>query len=407
MEQEIISPNEVAGEVLGALGGPAGRADPYPLYDRLRELGPAVAGPDGTLIVTGYRECSALLRDHRLRKTPERLLAASGYPDWPDRPSLRLMFGSILMLNPPAHTRLRRLVSAAFTARRVAMLRPAVERIVAQACDRLAGETDFVASFAFPLPVTVIGELLGIPAADRPMFQDLARDWTQVLEVLSPVAVDRADAAAAVIADYLADLAAHRRARPAEDLISAMAAAADDGDALSAEELVTMAALLLAAGFETTTGLLSNGLVALLAHPGQAVRLRAEPGLAGPAALELLRYDSPVQILFGRSAPAELDIGGLRLPEGQRVLTLLGAANRDPGAFSEPDQLLLDRAGQPPLSFGGGIHYCLGAPLARLEAQVAFPALLSRFPRLSLAGEPVWRAGLALHGHTSLPVSAR
>ena len=397
----------MAGEVLAALTAPDGQADPYPRYERLRALGPAVTGPDGVLIVTGYLECLALLRDHRLRKAPDRLLAAAGFADWRDRPALRLMFSSILMLNPPAHTRLRRLVSAAFTPRRVAGLRPAVERIVAHACEQVAGDTDFVASFAFPLPVTVIGELLGVPEADRAMFQDLARDWTQVLEVLSPLAVDRADAAAATISSYLADLAADRRARPADDLISAMAAAADGGDALSGEELVTMTALLLAAGFETTTGLLSNGLVALLAHPGQAGRLRAEPGLAALAVEELLRYDSPVQMLFGRGAPIDLDVAGLSLPAGQRVMLLLGAGNRDPEVFSEPDRLILDRAGQAPLSFGGGIHYCLGAPLARLEAQVAFPALLARFPRLSLSGEPVSRTGIALHGHASLPLSAR
>lgn len=394
-----------AADLLAALAEPEGRADPYPLYDRLRALGRAVTAPDGTLVVTGYRDCSALLRDHRLRREPERLLAAAGYPDWRDRPSLRLMYTSILSLDPPAHTRLRRLVSAAFTARRVEGLRPAVERIVAEACEQIAGETDFVAGFAFPLPVTVIGELLGIPAADRPMFQGLVRDWSAVLEVLGPLVVDRADVAASAIGSYLADLAAHRRVHPADDLISALAAAGA-GDILTQDELVTMAALLLAAGFETTTGLLSNGLVALLAHPGQAGRLRTEAGLAAAAVEELLRYDSPVQ-LTGRNAPAGLDIAGLITSEEQRVVALLGAANRDPEVFTEPDRLILDRAEQPPLSFGGGIHYCLGAPLARLEAQIAFPALLSRFPSLCITGEPVGRQGLVLHGHVSLPISAR
>ena len=240
-----------AARLLAALAEPEGRAGPYPLYDQLRALGPVVAAPDGVLVVTGYRACSALLRDHRLRKAPERALAAAGYPDWRDRPSLRLLYTSIMMLDPPAHTRLRRLVSAIFTARRVQGLRPAVDQIVAQACEQVAGDNDFVACFAFPLPVTVIGELLGIPAADRPMFRGLVRDWAAVLEVLSPPVVDRADAAASAISGYLADLAAHRRIYPADDLISALAGAAD-GDTLTQDELVTMAALLLAAGFETT-----------------------------------------------------------------------------------------------------------------------------------------------------------
>jgi len=390
--------------VLTALAMPEGRADPYPLYERLRAIGPAVTAPDGTLVVTGYRECSMLLRDHRLHKTPERRLAASGYPQWQDRPALRLMFGSIMMLNPPVHTRLRRLVSACLTAR-VAGLRPAVERIVADTCEQIAGDSDFVAGFAFPLPVTVIGELLGIPAADRPMFAELVRDWSTVLEVLTPQAVDRADAAASIVAGYLADLATQRRDHPADDLISAMAAGG--GDKLTADELVTMAALLLKAGTETTTGLLSNGLVALLSHPDQAARLRAEPFLAIPAVEELLRYDSPVQMLSGRCAPDDLTIAGFDLSDGQRVLAMVGAANRDAAVFSDPDRLTLDRAQQAPLSFGGGIHYCLGAPLARLEAQIAFPALLTRFPRLALAGEPVSREGTALRGHTSLPITAR
>jgi len=390
--------------VLTALAMPEGRADPYPLYERLRAIGPAVTAPDGTLVVTGYRECSMLLRDHRLHKTPERRLAASGYPQWQDRPALRLMFGSIMMLNPPVHTRLRRLVSACLTAR-VAGLRPAVERIVADTCEQIAGDSDFVTGFAFPLPVTVIGELLGIPAADRPMFAELVQDWSTVLEVLTPQAVDRADAAASIVAGYLADLATQRRDHPADDLISAMAAGG--GDKLTADELVTMAALLLKAGTETTTGLLSNGLVALLSHPDQAARLRAEPFLAIPAVEELLRYDSPVQMLSGRCAPDDLTIAGFDLSDGQRVFAMVGAANRDAAVFSDPDRLTLDRAQQAPLSFGGGIHYCLGAPLARLEAQIAFPALLTRFPRLALAGEPVSREGTALRGHTSLPITAR
>ena len=400
-------PSTDVGGVLASLATPAARADPYPQYERLRSAGPTVTAPDGTLLVTGYRECAALLRDHRLAKTPERFLTAAGYPDWEGRPALRMMFGSLLMLNPPRHTRLRRLLAAGFTPRRVAGLQPAVERIVAEACDRLAGRADFIERFAFPVPVTVIGELLGIPAADRAAFQTLAREWTAVLDGLAPDVVDRADRAATTIGAYLADLAGQRRRRPADDLVSALVAATEGDDALTPDELVTTAALLLAAGFETTTGLLSNGLVALLDHPEQADLLRAGPAPAVAATEELLRYDAPVQVVYGRSSPGDLEIAGIRLAAGQRIMMFLGAANRDPAVFTEPHRLRLDRDEAAPLSFGGGVHYCLGAPLARLEAQIAFPALVTRFPGMRLAGEPVPREGFTLHGHLSLPVEAR
>ena len=388
---------------LAALATPAGQHHPYPHYARLHRSAPAAVGPDGALVVAGYHQCAAVLKDHRLQKFPARLLTASGYPDWQQHPALKMMFGSMLMINPPEHTRIRRTVSAAFTPGRVAALRPAIARITEELCDGLDGTFDVVERFAFPLPVTVIGELLGIPAADRSMFQELARDWSSVLEMLSPMAVERADRAATEIRGYLADLAEIRRSRPAEDLISAMVTAADP---LPADDLLTTAALLLAAGFETTTGLLANSLVALLAHPAEADLLRAGPPELVPAAVEeLLRYDSPVQLLIGRTAMEEVTVGDLHVPAGTRVLTLLGAANRDPAVFTDPDRLDLRRNGLPPLSFGGGIHYCLGAGLARLEAQVALPRLLQRFPDIRLDGESTARPGLALHGYARLPVS--
>lgn len=397
---------DIVGQVLLKLAEPEGRADPYPLYERLRACGPAVPAPDGTLVVTGYRLVSALARDHRLRKRPETSLTANGFPHWRQRPGLRLIFGSMLVANPPEHTRLRRLVSGAFTNRRVAGMRAAIEGLVSGLLDRMEaadGPVDFIDEFAFPLPVTVIGELLGIPESDRMRFQPLVRDWTMVLDRLDEPTVAAADTAADTIIDYLGELIARRRREPADDLLSALATP----DGLPDDELITMAALLFAAGFETTTGLLANGLLALLDHPDQADQLRQHPELAGSAVEELLRYNSPVQLLTSRTAPEAMNVGGLELAAGQRVIMLLGAANHDPEIFDDPARLRLDRDGEPPLSFGGGIHYCLGAPLARLEAQIAFPALLRRFPGLALAADPVPRDGLALHGLVRMPIHLR
>lgn len=400
-----IAVNEDIARLMGELAAPDGQADPYPIYRRMHELGQALQAPDGTVIVTGYRACSAVIRDNRLRKSPGAVLTAAGYPDWEQRPSLQMLFGSMLMLNPPQHTRLRRLVSRSFTAQRVAAMREAVTRLADELCEPLSGTVEFVDAVAFPFPVTVIGELLGIPAADRAMFQPLTREWTSVLEILNPLAVDRADAAAAQIQSYLHELVCERRARPADDLISALVAVEDEQHQLTEEELVTMAALILAAGFETTTGLLANGYLTLLDAPGQADRLRREPALVKPAVEELLRYDPPVQILYGRTATEDMVVGEIPVRAGQRLMNLLGAANRDPRQFSKPDELRLDRDEGPGLSFGGGIHHCLGAALARLEAQVILPMLLDRFPKAALAGEPVRRSGLMLRGYTSLPIA--
>ncbi|MFZ1994003.1 MAG: cytochrome P450 [Solirubrobacteraceae bacterium] len=397
--------NEGIASLMGELAAPAGQADPYPIYRRMHELGEAVHAPDGTVVVTGYRASAAVIRDNRLRKSPGAVLTAAGHPDWERRPSLRMLFGSMLMLNPPQHTRLRRLVSRSFTAQRVAAMREAITRIAEELCDRLSGTVEFVDAVAFPFPVTVIGELLGIPAADRAMFQPLVREWTSVLELLHPLAVDSADAAAVQIQSYLHQLVRERRRRPADDLISALVAVEDDEHQLTEEELVTMAALILAAGFETTTGLLANGFLTLLDTPHQADRLRREPALAKSAVEELLRYDAPVQILYGRTATEDMVVGDLPVRAGQRLINLLGAANRDPRQFSEPDELRLDRDEGPGLSFGGGIHHCLGAALARLEGQVMLPLLLRRYPKAALEGSPVRRGGLMIRGYTSLPVA--
>jgi len=385
-------------ELLAELTTLTGRDDPYPRYDRLRAIAPLIRAEDGALVVTRYADCATVVRDGRLGHMPPDMLAFVGLPDWAEHPALRQFFTSMLAQNPPDHTRLRRLVSSTFTARRVQSLRPAIEAMVAGLLDGLAGDTDFVERFAFPLPVNVIGELLGVPPADRAQFQTLVRDWSQVLDVITPEVLARADPAATVIRDYLAGLAAERRAAPRDDLISALVAAEAGGDRLTEDELLTMAALLFGAGFETTTNLLANGLVALDRNPGQAF---GDPAVAVE---ELLRYDSPVQIV-SRVAYEDVELGGTTVAAGERVVAYLGAGNRDPERFADPHRLDLARADNAPLSFGGGIHYCLGAPLARLEAQIAFPALLRRFPGLEI-GTPVRRDSLTLRGYLSLPVSA-
>jgi cytochrome P450 len=396
---DIVEGPEVS-SLLAELTTLAGREDPYPRYDRLREISPVVRADDGALVVTRHADCAAVTRDPRLGHLPAHMLSLVGLPDWEEHPALRLLFTSMLLLNPPDHTRLRRLVSSAFTARRVQTLRPAVERIVADLLDDLDGPADFVTAFAFPLPVSVIGELLGVPAADRAQFRTLVREFTVLLETITPEVVARADPAAATMRAYLADLTAQRRRAPQDDLISALVAVEEQGDKLTEDELLTMAALLFAAGFETTTNLLSNGLVALLRSPGQRPALLSDPATAVE---ELLRYDSPVQ-LVARVAWEDTTVAGVPMQGGERVVAYLGAGNHDPARFTTPGRLDLSRSDNAPLSFGGGIHYCLGAPLARLEAQVAFPALLRRFPGIALDGPPVRRDSLTIRGFTSLPV---
>ncbi|MEV6849133.1 cytochrome P450 [Actinoplanes sp. NPDC051411] len=387
--------------LLDELTTTTGRDDPYSRYARLREIAPVVRAEDGALVVTRHADCAAVVRDPKLGHMPRHMLDFIGLGDWEEHPALRLLFTSMLTLNPPDHTRLRRLVSTSFTARRVQRLRPAVERLVGELLDELPEEGDFISGFAFPVPVNVIGELLGVPAEDRARFQPLIRDWTQVLDVITPEVLATADPAAAQVRDYLTDLIERRRREPQDDLISALVAVEAEGDRLSSDELLTMAALLFAAGFETTTNLLANGLVALLSNPGQLPALQAWPEAA---AEELIRYDSPVQLL-SRVAWEPTTIGGVAIEPGDRVVAYLGAGNRDPRQFNEPERLDLARADNAPLSFGGGIHYCLGAPLARLEAQVAFPALLRRFGKLELAGEPERRDSLTIRGFTRLPVT--
>ena len=273
----------------------------------------------------------------------------------------------------------------------------------------VTGDVDFVGTFAFPLPVTVIGELLGVPEPDRAQFQGLVRDWTQLFEVVSREVVRQADAAAVTMRDYLADLVAARRRQPADDLLSALVAVEEAGDRLSKEELLTTATLLFAAGFETTTHLLGNGLVALLCHPDQLADWRGHSGdgqFAAGAVEELLRFDSPVQISDSGGGGRVGAEPTSRSQPASGWSPIWGPATATRRGSPTPTGWILRRLDNAPLSFGGGIHYCLGAALARLEAQIAFPALLAARPRLELTGDPVRRDSLTLRGYTSIPISA-
>ena len=379
--------------------------NPYLVYERLRAEGPVsqVTMPGGqpVWVITRYADARAALADPRLIKNWRTLYPGStAGPD----DGFAALDTHMLSTDPPDHDRLRRLVTKAFTARRIEQLRPRITQITASLLDAMPadGEVDLLATFAFPLPITVICELLGIPDADRDDF----RAWTQA--ILSPgAAADAPGRAAMAMAGYFTTLIASKRAHPADDLLSALIAAHDAGDRLSERELLGMMFLLLVAGHETTVNLIGSGMLALLLSPGEMARLRADRSLLPGAVEELLRYTSPVNHATFRFTAEPVEIGGTLIPGREAVLVAIGSANRDPGRYPAPDQLDLGRDAGANLAFGHGIHYCLGAPLARIEGEVALGSLLSRFPGITLAVPPEslrWRPSTLIHGLETLPV---
>lgn len=390
---------------------PAFARDPYPFYDRLRPEAPVLFLESvGMWWVTRYDLVVSVLSDKRFGHELPPGAPRPAMPELPPRYApLRELPPHMLLRDPPDHTRLRSLVSAAFTPRIIERLRPHVGEIARHLLDRAAanGGMDLVADFAFPLPATVIAEMLGVPVAD----QDQFRGWSNAIirgidAAQATPEVRRASLDANLaLAEYFQALIARRRAEPKDDLISAMVAAEADGDKLAPGEVVSSCILLLIAGHETTTNLIGSGMLTLLRTPDKREELRSRPELLPTALEELLRYESPVQRL-GRWAKADVALGGTVIPQGARVITVFGAANRDPAVFRAPNGLDFARDPNPHLAFGRGIHYCLGAPLARLEAAVAFPALLERFPAMRIADPgPVWSANTVVRGLKSLPVT--
>jgi cytochrome P450 len=381
--------------------GPEYFADPYSAHARLRAQRPVaqVVMPGGwpVWLVTGYAQARAALTDPRLLKLPK---------GWRPEPHSVMAALELHMLNsdPPDHERLRKLVNKAFTARRVEQLRPRIAAITAGLLDDMSTrrEVDLLASFAFPLPITVICELLGVPVADRDEF----RAWSATI-VADSVAPEVFQAHATAMTGYFRALLAARRREPADDLLSALIAARDDADRLSEDELLSMAFLLLVAGHETTVNLIASGTLALLLNPGELARLRADRSLLGAAVEELLRYAAPVNNATVRFTGEPVEIGGVPIGPGEVVLVSLSGANRDPARYADPERLDVGRDSGGHVAFGHGIHYCLGAPLARLEAEIAFGGLLERFPDMTLAVPPDalrWRPSTLIHGLESLPV---
>lgn len=371
-------------------GSPEAIADPYPIYSDLRAKDPVhrMRLIDAWAI-TRYRDIDRVLRDHA---TFSSAVAT--------KVQRRTGLTSMLEMDPPDHTRLRSLVSQAFTPRAIKGLRPRIERIAEHLVDETANgdRVDLMASIAYPLPVIVIAEMLGVPAEDMTRFERWSNDISLNIEpTLDDEEILRVRNAAEELTEYFEGIILLRRSDPKDDIISALLAAEEEGDKLTHEELIRTLILLLVAGNETTRNLIGNGVLALLANPDQFELLRKDPSLMGSAVKELLRYDSPVQ-LDGRTPKVDVELGGRSISAGQSVIAVIGAANRDPDVFENPDRLDIRRAGASHLSFGRGIHYCLGAPLAEMEGQIALAAVMRKFPRIRLAAEPVRRRQTVLRG---------
>lgn len=379
--------------------------DPGKVYALLREQGPVreVVLPTGVpgWLVTSYDDARALLADPRVSKDYDR--AVELFPPGLAGAHASPLIASMLNIDPPDHTRLRKLVTKAFTSRTVEALRPRIEQVAAGLLDAMSGGTtvDLLSAYALPLPIAVISDMLGVPEADRDRF----RDWTLAFVAVTSPEVFAEDSRQ--LAAFLAALVEDKRAHPGDDLMSRLVQVSDDGDQLSARELLSMGFLLLVAGFETTVNLIGNGVLSLLRHPGQLALLRSDPALLPGAVEEFLRYEGPVNIATVRFTTEPVRAGGADIPAGQFVLISLLAVNRDERQFADPGRFDITRPPNGHLAFGHGIHHCLGAPLARLEGQIALGALLRRFPGLALAAEPEdlrWRDSTLMHGLHELPV---
>ena len=401
-----MDPDDV---VLALIEQPAPE-DPYPLYHRLREMAPSHPSIIGMRFLTRYDDCLEVLRSPSFDMAVAQTMAKSD-PRYEGSAYLQAVEEMLIFTNPPKHTRIRGVLTRAFTPRVVERLRPRIQELVDGHLDRMAdlGGFDLVGELAGVLPSQVICEMLGVPMADQPMVEKWTADIAGTVQPVIPDdALAAADKTTLEFHAYLRELVDQRRRHPEGDLLSAMVQAEDSEGRLDEAELVSFAVTLLGAGTETTTNLLGAGTLALLSNPDQLAKLRADPELIHNAIEELLRFEPPVQMAFPRVATTDMVVGGEEIGEGELVAPLLAAANHDPTIFADPETLRIDRSMEKaPLSFGMGAHFCMGAALARAEGEIALRTLLlDRFPGLHLTGEaPAWRSGFTLRGVERLMVS--
>jgi cytochrome P450 len=383
-----------------------GHADPYALYRRLQAVAPVHRSAlDGNWYVSGFDAGRQILGDPRVGKNNQFIVARHGVDPERLRIAQRRPRRSMLTVNPPEHTRLRGAAKGAFIPPAMAAVQPRVAAIIDERLDRLAelGEADVMAELAFPMPVTVVGEMVGIPEEDRAWFRPLMRTLVSSDSFKrSPEELTRVEQASDELEAYFFDLIARRRKEPRDDLLTYFIGQADDG-ILEEDELFSTVTLLFFAGFLTTTNLIGNGLVALFDHPDEQARLWEHPELAASAVEEIVRFDSPIQFVH-RNVLEDLELEGQHLSAGDVVMVLLAAANRDPARFADPDRFDIGRPDNLHLAFAWGLHFCLGARLARMEGQLVLAGLVKRFAKVEPAGEPVRNPGLVIRGFDSLPV---
>jgi hypothetical protein len=383
--------------------------NPYPAFQQLRSSAPIMRTEMGFWVASRYDDVTTILRDKRFGKCFVQRTEKQHGPDIWEQPVYASMRNWMLVMDPPDHGRLRGLVARAFAPRHLKALRPRIQQLVDDSLDAVQdnGGMEFIKDFAHPLPVHVICDMLGIPLEERNQFFEGSRLSGRLIDPtpMTPDERKQVNEGHQQQAAYFQDLFERRRKTPGDDIITELLGAADDGDKLSDDELIGNIILLFGAGHETTVNMLGNGLLALLSDRPQWETLVADPSLVPNAVEEMLRFDSSVQ-MTGRVAFEDVEIGDVTIPAGEAVLNLLGAANRDPEHYDSPESFQVDRQNVQPASFGGGIHHCLGAPLARLEGEIAMAALIKRLPNIQLANDdPDWRLTFTLRGLTSLPVT--